>query len=738
MAALAAPPSDSSPSKRYILVVGDWVIDDYWMTGEHRSLTASRVGSLHLRALATPECCTALLAGAGRVANLLHVASATCLLPNTHIVGVGLWFRDDSEYLTKFFGSTPGVHGWSPFRLHRTPSSTIADLTLVNLADVLEIPRESHGTNRVVRVLQQRGRDLRLNGRVDWEARPSFLAHGHSGWINSENSPKLAEKWDDFVTINPAETGAVVIKDLGKGVVTDSLIQFLARKYPNSPWYVSTKHFSPQWLGYLNDLNVELYIIPEIAAKEAVRQGLVYSWFVASRSGRRPEPTRESLNAMTSLFDTYSQIKRVVALPKAYQVLGRHQNVGVCHSIAESEPYSQYASMASVFFPHATAMLLKDPGVDFGSLVDETLRYTQSANQAEAEWMREYTHKPLRYPPLSVTPSIAAAPPSPTTSSVTSPPARFAIERFDWTKWCDAWLESDLPPGVITIKAPTSFRNPTTDARFELWRGMSLVDEFVCWVPRRRKQVATLMERLRQFAAERNRTRNLAGVVRAAPGSGKTALVRSVANALNLQFLDFNITQLVSREEIVSCFDTLITTQAQDRRRPLLVFFDEIDAECGGSNVYDMFLAPLEDGVYSRDGKKYNIQPCVWLFATSGDLVGKKAPDFLSRLSLEEIDLTPKGDVGEHMEMVYRGVAMIQARFPDVRRVSRDVLEMLFHLPSKVLPRDFRKYLEACANVRYGEFSCRDFPPSDLADIWSIPGRPVAGAESKCQFVEIV
>ncbi len=41
----------SNPSKRIVLVVGDWFVDEHWVCGVHRSATGSRTGQAHFRAL---------------------------------------------------------------------------------------------------------------------------------------------------------------------------------------------------------------------------------------------------------------------------------------------------------------------------------------------------------------------------------------------------------------------------------------------------------------------------------------------------------------------------------------------------------------------------------------------------------------------------------------------------------------------------------------------------------------
>src|SRR5438552_4009209 len=71
-AGTGADDATSGPVVGDIFIVGDWVVDDYWLTGIHQSPFASRVGDLHLRALKAPGDIVATLAGAGRVTSLLH------------------------------------------------------------------------------------------------------------------------------------------------------------------------------------------------------------------------------------------------------------------------------------------------------------------------------------------------------------------------------------------------------------------------------------------------------------------------------------------------------------------------------------------------------------------------------------------------------------------------------------------------------------------------------------------
>lgn len=57
-----------------ILLLGDWVVDDNWVTGIHRSSTASRIGPSHFRSLHNKESTVQGFCGAGQTASLLCLA----------------------------------------------------------------------------------------------------------------------------------------------------------------------------------------------------------------------------------------------------------------------------------------------------------------------------------------------------------------------------------------------------------------------------------------------------------------------------------------------------------------------------------------------------------------------------------------------------------------------------------------------------------------------------------------
>jgi hypothetical protein len=221
------------------------------------------------------------------------------------------------------------------------------------------------------------------------------------------------------------------------------------------------------------------------------------------------------------------------------------------------------------------------------------------------------------------------------------------------------------------------------------------------------------------------------------PGSGKTYLVKCLAKAADLSLRDFNIAQMLSKNDVLDCFDTIVTTQAFEKK-PVLAFFDEINAKIEGEHVYDLFLDPIEDSCYVRGGKTFHLKPCIWIFAgTERPVLGKpdrdketKALDFESRLTFPEplslaIDESNSEQVAElRLERVYVGVTHINWYFPDVKWVCEDVLKLFHSLPPDLSVRDLDHLVRSFVNVQFGVIKNKNIPHEWLKrlkvdpDVW--------------------
>src|SRR6185437_6641635 len=239
---------------------------------------------------------------------------------------------------------------------------------------------------------------------------------------------------------------------------------------------------------------------------------------------------------------------------------------------------------------------------------------------------------------------------------------------------------------------------------------MTEVRNYISIASSKRKILRKILDELEAFKTERARS----CMMIAAPGSGKSLLARVLAEDYGLHFLEFNITQMISKSDLLDCFDVILTTQFENPAKRLLVFVDEIDAYLGGEPVYDAFLAPLESGVYRRAGKTFPIKPCFWLFAGTKDPTEqadeRKARDFVSRLTLKPVAMKVDESDDWQLENVYIGVALLRLEFPDVREVSAEVLEAFYGLSMSLSIRELRQFIRDFVDIRSGEVRWNNVP----------------------------
>ena len=295
---------DAPPTKR-ILLVGDWVIDDNWVVGSHKSDLSTGVGEQYYRSLHQPGNVVRKFCGAGRVGSLIRHGAISDTFVD--VTGLGLWHPDDQNLLKAMFVPS-NMYGNSPYSLSsgnndKQLADSVDRVTLVNLDPLLkaagvsravtnplsdeEIARHiavapqqyiaAHGTTRVFRVCQQSGSRLEQLNRIDWECSAPKQPNRPPEWISDAvaSDVKLTHEWFKLLPGDVGDTpfDAVVLKDLGKGVISSGLLTALLARYPDlhkRPWFVSTKYWSPPWLDVLvqNKIPVKLVVYPEVAIRQ--------------------------------------------------------------------------------------------------------------------------------------------------------------------------------------------------------------------------------------------------------------------------------------------------------------------------------------------------------------------------------------------------------------------------------------------------------------------------------------
>lgn len=675
--------------KKKILVVGDWVVDEHWATSVHRSVTRSRTGRQHSRVLHNPSSWILTLAGAGKTAELLFRAGF-------EVRGAGVWDVKDDGPLYRLLTLPPS-------EFHHFNFDTLTGVAepgmLVNLGAAGSI------TTRVIRVWQQQGSRYEIVNRIDWEAENAAVSDD----VCRERLP-VEDEFD-----------AIVLKDMAKGVVTSSTVQKLQNVKADN-WFVSSKLWRPNWYDTLASKEhrdkVRLFLVPQVAAAAASRSG-ISRWFTD-----RDLVSLEGVTAIQQIRHDFPNAL-ICVLPKALSIIALAKLNGTDRLFTflhePTEEYQTKMPMASVFLPTMAAALLRCwPDTEDGvrGRLTEILRFVDN-------WMHhQFTRitSPFKWLAKEERSLVVSA------TSVSSKETHLGrsldvrVQTALWKTTSEEWDAAHSGRGVIG------------NSRIETRRAAIEVDGYVCLVKQKREVLRRLLAEIRSFDPDSGVSKSF--MLLASPGSGKSYLVKKLADMEMLELLAFNITSLNSRLYLMDCFDTIVTTQAAKRGKRFLVFFDEIDAYLDGQPVYDAFLRPLEEGLYIRAGKAFHVDPCIWMFCGTRSPVktasrserAKKGSDFLSRLTLHLQDfgyaLAESGtDELARLENVYAGVAVLKRAFPDVAHVSEAVLEAFRCLPPQTGIRQIERFVKRFSEIQYGKVTSQNLQEFPWKDEFGITSR---------------
>jgi cytidylate kinase len=505
---------------------------------------------------------------------------------------------------------------------------------------------------------QEKGRVRQIN-RVDWEPERSLSKEGLE-----------PIDFDNLGMPRPDEISAILIHDLVKGVVTKDLIVVLKERYPKARWYVRSKLKTPRWLTLIRD-SIELLVIgPEVAA-------LHNPWETWLAYGQMTIQALEIIEKLPG--------KNVVLLSDQREVIARlSEQCVTAKSMIEPSPPAQLGWTSAFFASLAHSMCHKKAD----TMPEDISWAIESADELGG----------IPLPASCETPSVEKRQPN--------------IRPGLWAKEANDWQQARQGCGII--KADNG------EMTLEVWRGSSHLPGYIACIKRKEEIIIGIGQNLRAFNEGGSQIRSLSIMLQADPGAGKTVLAKSLADAFNFSFVRFDITQMIHRDELLDLFDTLATMQANEDKK-ILVFVDEINALLDNSHVYGAFLAPLEESVFARRGKSFSLKPCVWVFAgTKLDEAGvasrEKLSDFKSRMTIiENIDFkslalttkdTERLQNEARLEQVYLGAAMIGRHFPDVQKVTKEILDHFHKLdPAEAPARAIRKLAGSLRNVQYGSVS---------------------------------
>jgi hypothetical protein len=652
-----------------ILIVGDWVVDEYWFVAQHHSQLSSHQGLVHYRL--SPEISDHVkdLCGAGHVARVLHELRKEPDRRPYELVGLGLWNPGDTELIQHLVHarSNSSCHvGKTSFQLKPQFCTNSTDITLIPLT--AESP-----TIRVIRTYHLRKGRLEQINRIDWE--PERVT-------GSDN----LERWGMLQL--PDSVRAIVVYDLLKGGVTQPLIQKLQERYGSDvEWYVRSKRMRPDWLKSIGDRLALLVIGPEVAASLRPFK----SWLTGGR------PTYDALQLISEMH-----YENVVLLTEEREVIGKFSDR--CITVGSSpaaNPITQLGWASSVM--GALVHIMRERR---GGSGESEIAFDEGDVSTAVDTANRLAGVPLANGSGGVLPPVK--PPS-------SP--------LSWGDELTKWEAARSQYGII---------EDPDGPRLDLWRATSHLPGYIACIKEKQQVISRICQSIREFFTQGARMGSLGILLQADPGAGKTYLAEMLADAFGLALIRCDVTQLIHRDELFDFFDSVATVLA-DERKQVLVYVDEINARLDGDQVYSAFLAPLESGVYSRRGNSFSLRPCVWLFTgTKFDddkaaEAGEKLSDFKSRMALYEKigysslkDEAPRSEKRRvedeaRLEQVYLGAAMIRKHFPDVQRASEAVLEEFYKLdPAESPARQIRRLASSLRDVQYGKVTRENWHETQL------------------------
>ncbi len=442
----------------------------------------------------------ALFCGAGQVATILHNAR----ISGRHafdVHGIGRWHPDDTKLLTAMLIPRANI-SHTPHRLvSPSDSGKRGKAALLSCASLHPLPADNGaplGTTRVIRIYENTGDHPALLKRIDWEL-PYLSREG------STENPRLAA-----AIAKVPDVPHIVIKDLGKGAVTTELVKALAKHSPHARWYVSSKDFCPKWLEEIPKENLDLLLIPQLAAQKAIEGGsYVGAWMNAT--GEPSFIAMDKLEALASRFEhTY-----IVIAPQGLNLLCLHERkiFTLFDSIAEDNRDFQLIPMASVLFPALVAQIAHKAESDVGKLLQRAASFTSQWSELEVLRFSKDDWEPDDAQDFKIDEAYDA-----------NRKTRTGLVHLKEVRKC--WNEAFNGLGIVK------------GSEFHLWRGMTEIDGYVACIQSSRAKLLRLLSHgrsLMQTAVGERHQKSF--LIVDAPGSGKSYLAECLATTLRIPYL---------------------------------------------------------------------------------------------------------------------------------------------------------------------------------------------------------
>jgi len=629
-----------------IVILGDWYIDENWLMSPQELYHSSATGNIHYLARHgdTGEPVTNLCAAAA-VLETLKAYLSTELDDAPNFIAFGAWNpKDDGRFRRMLCPKNPEEKHLSPYTLSNfsgqscehcrdIPQQCEYSNVLINLAIAEESGTVS--TNRIIRCFEGHG-----------GAKPLQLYR--FDWILPLNLP--IERYDRISQeIASKNVVAIIIVDHGTGVVNEQSINGLLESVRGKDvrWFLRTKINNPSWLDLLRDkvtleMNVSDYRLA-VHLKGARR------WWHGRHLGRS---ALEVLGEMTGSY-TFEHGKRVehnkVSARNAIVLLEDNTLFAMtseenerykCVSISQPPGPKQIINLgrttifSSALFAQRLRAILKDqrptsPSKQLGWECSGALRcaYRWTKNVAD-KWSREKFSLYQDYDTALSGVDIY--------DRNIDVSGEYPWEEADYAEQWRLWNESSTGLGIVT-PGQEAASNSEPQQILQLWRGEGVLTDYYCVGGRKRDSINYLVSAIERFQKSKNPAHSFCSLITSPPGWGKSFLARCLASHFDMEFLEFSIAQMCDNRDLVDCFATIASTQANTQRRAL-VFIDEVNADIEGHSVMGLLLSPLWGGTFVKDRQTLRLVPAVWVFASTSSAADlrtsdNKGSDFLSRLN---------------------------------------------------------------------------------------------------------
>jgi hypothetical protein len=631
-----------------IVVLGDWFIDENWLVAKHESYSSSNTGKVHYLVQhreIDKRCIT--LCGAPEILIVLKSYLDKKYFSKYSFIGFGAWNEVDddiihctlcshhieSKHLTPYtLKSLKCVEGSRKNRIcpYNNERCIYFDLDLTNLAT-----KAKNSTNRIIRCYEGYGTSKpNILYRFDWRLPMK----------DALDSTKLDNLKGDDIT-------AIVIEDHGKGVIDEPIISKLidiVQNKPNVNWYIRSKIDNPTWLSLLKQNGITPRLL-------VINQQLAEYWHGQRRWRFGNKLARASLEMLGDLKGEYifkhgeHDIERRNKLHynslRAAIIFDDNTAIAIdeemnCYNLYNPPGPKQLINIGrtSMFFSALIAQDLSEhyKNNSFGVHCNNALKVAFDwSKEASTAWNKQNLYF---YGDYKTALQYLENDGGKTEN----------IESCHYNDLWKSWNDSSKGDGIL--------RDKNISDKFQMWRGKGTLEDYICVGGPKRDTINDLINKVQQFNNQKDLKHSFNCLLISSPGWGKSFLAKCLAKYCDMHYLAFSLSQMANTNDLIDCFDTICAAQNMAENR-FIIFMDEINCEIEGHEAMSLLLSPIWDGSFIRGGKRYQLKPSIWVFASTQpirDLVKSvKGSDFISRLNGPVIELDRLAtDNPRHGEMV--------------------------------------------------------------------------------------